>query len=204
VQDDCSTRMGLMDAHRLYGCCRGYTPFAEETLDPERQSKGDTKEGFYFGRQGPASVSPLLFCRHTPAAAVATASHGAFPRFNLSSDEPIEQHDLLYWLDLVSTTGSDHCCPVIDAWCHINREVPKDSPEAALPLHGPNQWPSEQLLPGFKDAITSYSDAVTNLGRQLLRLLALSLQLPADFFNPHFTTPMIALRPLHYSAEVGE
>jgi hypothetical protein len=29
---------------------RGYTPFAEETLDPEHQSRGDTKEGFYFGR----------------------------------------------------------------------------------------------------------------------------------------------------------
>lgn len=29
---------------------RGWTPFAEETLDPEKQSKGDTKEGFYFGR----------------------------------------------------------------------------------------------------------------------------------------------------------
>lgn len=29
---------------------RGWTPFAEETLDPTKQSKGDTKEGFYFGR----------------------------------------------------------------------------------------------------------------------------------------------------------
>lgn len=29
---------------------RGYTPFAEETLDPEHQTRGDTKEGFYFGR----------------------------------------------------------------------------------------------------------------------------------------------------------
>lgn len=26
------------------------TPFAEETLDPDNQSRGDTKEGFYFGR----------------------------------------------------------------------------------------------------------------------------------------------------------
>lgn len=29
---------------------RGYTPFAEETLDPDNQTRGDTKEGFYFGR----------------------------------------------------------------------------------------------------------------------------------------------------------
>lgn len=30
---------------------RGYTPMAEETLDPETQSAPDTKEGFYFGRE---------------------------------------------------------------------------------------------------------------------------------------------------------
>lgn len=27
---------------------RGYTPLQEETLDPEHQSVGDTKEGFYI------------------------------------------------------------------------------------------------------------------------------------------------------------
>eukprot|EP00775_Hariotina_reticulata_P010233 gene10233-10393_t len=111
---------------------RGYTPFAEETLDPEQQVQGDTKEGFYFGR-----------------------------------------------------------------------EVSIDSPEASLPLHGPNQWPSERLLPGFRAVITGYFDAVTDLGRRLLRLVALSLDLPADYFRPYFSKPMIALRPLHYSAEVS-
>jgi isopenicillin N synthase-like dioxygenase len=81
--------------------------------------------------------------------------------------------------------------------------VANDSPEACLPLHGPNQWPSEQLLPGFRGVITCYFDAVTDLGQRLLRLLALSLDLPAEYFAPYFTKPMIALRPLHYSAEVG-
>lgn len=111
---------------------RGYTPFAEETLDPDNQSRGDTKEGFYFGR-----------------------------------------------------------------------EVPADDPEAALPLHGPNQWPSEALLPGFRAAVTSYFDALTDLGHKLLRLLALALKLPGDYFDPMFVKPMVALRPLHYSAEVS-
>lgn len=30
---------------------RGYTPFCSETLDPEHQSKGDTKEGYYIGKE---------------------------------------------------------------------------------------------------------------------------------------------------------
>lgn len=40
------------------------TPFAEETLDPEKQSKGDTKEGFYFGRSAllPCSETPVCVC----------------------------------------------------------------------------------------------------------------------------------------------
>lgn len=31
---------------------RGYTPFAEETLDPANQTVGDSKEGYYIGRWG--------------------------------------------------------------------------------------------------------------------------------------------------------
>jgi hypothetical protein len=48
---------------------RGYTPFAEETLDPANQSRGDTKEGFYFGRYATlpwlgAIVCQALACLH--------------------------------------------------------------------------------------------------------------------------------------------
>ena len=58
---------------------RGYTGMGDETLDPPAQSVGDTKEGYYIGR-----------------------------------------------------------------------EVSADSPEAAQPLHGPNVWPDESLLPGWR------------------------------------------------------
>jgi isopenicillin N synthase-like dioxygenase len=33
---------------------RGYTAMSEETLDPQKQKYGDTKEGFYIGRHVPA------------------------------------------------------------------------------------------------------------------------------------------------------
>lgn len=65
----------------------------EETLDPERQTQGDTKEGFYFGR-----------------------------------------------------------------------EVPLDSEEGALPLHGPNQWPNPSTLPRFREVTMAYFEAVQALG----------------------------------------
>lgn len=69
------------------------------------------------------------------------------------------------------------------------REVPADDPEAALPLHGPNQWPSEALLPGFRAAVIAYFDALTALGHKLLRLLALALKLPGRRVCMFFALP---------------
>jgi len=38
----------------------------------------------------------------------------------------------------------------------------------------------------------------------LLVLITVQLScLPGDYFDPMFVKPMVALRPLHYSAEVG-
>lgn len=72
-----------------------------------------------------------------------------------------------------------------------------------LPLFATHARPPEELVPGFRQTVTSYFDALTALGHKLLRLLALSLELPAAYFDPYFTSPMVALRPLHYSAEVN-
>lgn len=106
---------------------RGYTPVAEETLDPAHSTAGDSKEGLYFGR-----------------------------------------------------------------------EVPAGSSEASLPLHGPNQWPADDLVPGYRGVVETYMAAMTDLGFRLLPVLALSLGLPQDYFNKFFERPMLALRPLHY------
>ena len=113
---------------------RGYTPLAEETLDPERQSCGDTKEGFYIG----------------------------------------------------------------------NKEAGEVDASAAI---GPNRWPDEGKLPqlvGWRDTMRAYFQSVHLLGMRLLRLLALSLNLPADYFTPKFSDPMEALRLLHYSEQKSD
>lgn len=36
---------------------------------------------------------------------------------------------------------------------YLAREVAPDSPESSLPLHGPNQWPGEDRLPGWRDTM---------------------------------------------------
>ncbi|GMH32693.1 hypothetical protein BSKO_00527 [Bryopsis sp. KO-2023] len=112
---------------------KGYTPFEEETLDGPNQSKGDTKEGFYF-----------------------------------------------------------------------SREIAADSEEAKLPLHGPNQWPDESVLPGFRKATEEYQAAMTDLGNRLLGFFDLALGLPKGFFLKKFERPMAFLRLLKYSSEVSD
>jgi isopenicillin N synthase-like dioxygenase len=112
---------------------RGYTSWREETLDPEKQSVGDTKEGYY-----------------------------------------------------------------------ICRNVESDHPDAGKPLHGPNVWPEESALPGWKDNMNEYKDMASAVGMQLLRLIAIALDMPPHYFDKDFTEPMVALRLLHYEATKSE
>ena len=43
-------------------------------------------------------------------------------------------------------------------------QVAADSPEASKPLHGPNQWPDELLLPGLRSVYSQYSEELRLLG----------------------------------------
>lgn len=82
--------------------------------------------------------------------------------------------------------------------------MPADSPEASKPLHGPNQWPEEHLVPGLRATYTEYYEALKALGMRLLGLLALALDLPPEHFFPYFQPePMVMLRPLHYQGRIS-
>lgn len=69
---------------------------------------------------------------------------------------------------------------------------------AGTPQHGPNQWPDESLVPGFRASCEAYSAALDRLARHLMGLMALGLQLPRDHFEPFMRNPMPVLRLLHY------
>jgi len=112
---------------------RGYTRMGEETLDPESQSSGDTKEGYYIG---------------------------------------VEESES----DALSET----------------------------PFHGPNLWPSEELLPQWRDVMMAYHNRMVRLGRRMCPVVSRALGLPPAYFDGYFVQPIAILRLLRYSEAKSE
>jgi isopenicillin N synthase-like dioxygenase len=81
---------------------------------------------------------------------------------------------------------------------YFGREIPSDDPRAKLPLHGPNQWPDEKNIQGYKETVEEYMQELTQFGIRLLSIVSLSLGLDRNYLNQYFKEPMIFLRPLHY------
>jgi isopenicillin N synthase-like dioxygenase len=77
-------------------------------------------------------------------------------------------------------------------------DLPLTDPDvvAGLPLHGPNRWPAEH--PWLREAAEAYFDATLALGKRLLRVFAISLDLPDDFFLQYCRKPMVQTRLFHY------
>jgi isopenicillin N synthase-like dioxygenase len=80
----------------------------------------------------------------------------------------------------------------------IGRELGPDHPwlKANVPHQGPNQWPDG--IPGFREQMEAYLDRVVLLGKHLMRCIALSVDLPEDWFDGGLRDYMSTLRLLHY------
>ena len=80
----------------------------------------------------------------------------------------------------------------------VKRDLPCDHPDvvANKRFRGANQWPAG--LPGFREAVVAYCEALERLGMALLPVYARALDLPADFFDRPFREPQYTLRMSHY------
>ncbi|GJN32180.1 hypothetical protein PR202_gb20664 [Eleusine coracana subsp. coracana] len=83
---------------------------------------------------------------------------------------------------------------------YIGVEVPADSPEANRPFYGPNQWPTEELLPKWRKVMEQYHREALRVAKSVARIIALALDLDVDFFDrPEMLgKPIATLRLLHY------
>ncbi|MEP4380534.1 MAG: 2-oxoglutarate and iron-dependent oxygenase domain-containing protein [Alphaproteobacteria bacterium] len=80
---------------------------------------------------------------------------------------------------------------------NIGLELAPDHPDvlAGKPFRGLNQWPA---LPGFRETMLAYFDAVWALGCQLHRPICRDLGLTDDFFDDKLDSPLATLRVLRY------
>ena len=61
---------------------------------------------------------------------------------------------------------------------------------------GPNRWPED--LPGFRDTVLAYTEAVDELGRRLMPACAVALDLPPAAFDAAFAESQFSFRLSHY------
>lgn len=83
-----------------------------------------------------------------------------------------------------------------EAW-DMSYEAPEDHPDylAEWRMTGPNIWPD---IPGWRETVSGYYDAVFNLGLRLMDALALELGVPTEELTRHITYPTSQLRMLRY------
>jgi isopenicillin N synthase-like dioxygenase len=79
-------------------------------------------------------------------------------------------------------------------------EVPEglDDPQALAFCYAANLWPGEP--PGFREAWQAYYRAMEDLAARVMRVFAVALNLPEEFFAPFISAPVSALRALNYPA----
>ena len=80
----------------------------------------------------------------------------------------------------------------------IARDLPADHPEARVDrrFRSVNQWPAN--LPGFRESVAGYCDAMERLVLKLVPLYARALGLPATYFDGPFRDCQYKLRMTHY------
>jgi isopenicillin N synthase-like dioxygenase len=83
------------------------------------------------------------------------------------------------------------------------RDLPGDHPDvlADRRFRSANRWPA--ALPGFRDVVVDYCNALERLVQKLVRLYARALDLPAEYFDEPFAEPQYKLRMTHYPPQAG-
>lgn len=91
-----------------------------------------------------------------------------------------------------------HKKPNVNAAFFMKRDRTPDDPDvvSGKPLRGLNQWPKN--LPGYRETLVEYFHTMEALGKRLVPLYAVALDLPKDYFEPSFRKPQVTLRLSHY------
>jgi isopenicillin N synthase-like dioxygenase len=99
--------------------------------------------------------------------------------------------------------NADAAPPDLKEAYYCTTDLASDNPLAMKRIRGfgHNQWPDG--LPGFREQMLRYHAAMSALGDRLLSLIALSLELPENWFAAQYDTPAATLRLVRYPPQPG-
>jgi isopenicillin N synthase-like dioxygenase len=88
----------------------------------------------------------------------------------------------------------------------IKRERPADDPLllSGRRFVGPNLWPAEAELPGFRANVLEYVDTMDRLARRFLPVVAVALDLAPEWFDAAFEDSQFSFRLSHYPPVAAE
>ena len=95
----------------------------------------------------------------------------------------------------IKTSGvNDNDQPDLNEAFFMDRERAPDNPEvlAGRLFREPNKWPDN--LPGFREFLLFYWEALERFSRKLLPVFATALDLPQDYFDAAFVDAQCVLR----------
>jgi isopenicillin N synthase-like dioxygenase len=102
------------------------------------------------------------------------------------------------WTSEVNTNDK----PDLNEAFFSRRERKPDDPMLLRRFAGPNLWP--EGLPGFRDAVCAYTDAMDALSARVLRVVAVALDLPPATFDAAFADSQFTFRMTHYPPVAAE
>lgn len=68
----------------------------------------------------------------------------------------------------------------------VERTAIADPDPYYMALEGPNQWPPQAELPGFRETVTDYFTRLSAVARQILRIMSLALGLAENYIEQVF------------------
>lgn len=86
----------------------------------------------------------------------------------------------------------------IDIWTELDPHPAGTEPEY-LRLEGPNQWPSEEIAPGFRALVERFQEEMAAIADHLMAAMSTGLGLGADYLEHRFGTRRVSLvKLIHY------
>jgi isopenicillin N synthase-like dioxygenase len=194
----------------MFACVTKERPAMIPILDVSRYFAGETDELPRLGgmlRHAFENVGFYYLRGHGISRSLIDAAFAECERFH---DQPVEkklavrinEHNIGYMpmggSIARSSTVNKNTKPSVNEAFFVRRERTPDDPDviAGKRFRGLNQWPAE--LPGFRETTLAYMAAMERLGQRLVRIYAVALDLPADYFDAAFEQPNMIQRFTRY------